>query len=153
LTPFTQGDCSEQTRISGDYLSGFFQGTQQALFESERSSIVITLQELSVTSLGALLALFERFVGIYAELINVNAYHQPGVEAGKKAAEQVVELQKKALQFLESDSEPQTIEALAEQLGAVGQELALFRILRRLVANGRLSASDSNLFQASFSIR
>ena len=33
-----------------------------------------------------LIALFERAVGFYASLINVNAYHQPGVEAGKKAA-------------------------------------------------------------------
>ena len=27
--------------------------------------------------------LFERTVGLYGSLINVNAYHQPGVEAGK----------------------------------------------------------------------
>ena len=33
-----------------------------------------------------LIALFERAVGFYAGLVNINAYHQPGVEAGKKAA-------------------------------------------------------------------
>jgi glucose-6-phosphate isomerase len=33
-----------------------------------------------------LVGLFERAVGFYASLVNVNAYHQPGVEAGKKAA-------------------------------------------------------------------
>jgi glucose-6-phosphate isomerase len=35
---------------------------------------------------GALIALFERAVGFYASLVGINAYHQPGVEAGKKAA-------------------------------------------------------------------
>jgi glucose-6-phosphate isomerase len=47
-----------------------------------------------------LIALFERTVGFYASLINVNAYHQPGVEAGKKAAEDVLKLQSEALCFL-----------------------------------------------------
>ena len=36
--------------------------------------------------LGLLIALFERTVSFYASLVNINAYHQPGVEAGKKAA-------------------------------------------------------------------
>ena len=44
-------------------------------------------------SLGALIALFERTVGIYAELIDINAYHQPGVEAGKQAASKILYLQ------------------------------------------------------------
>jgi len=30
--------------------------------------------------------IFERAVSFYASLVNINAYHQPGVEAGKKAA-------------------------------------------------------------------
>ena len=37
--------------------------------------------------MGGLIALFERAVGFYATLVGINAYHQPGVEAGKKAAE------------------------------------------------------------------
>jgi glucose-6-phosphate isomerase len=32
------------------------------------------------------IALYERAVGLYAELVDINAYHQPGVEAGKLAA-------------------------------------------------------------------
>jgi glucose-6-phosphate isomerase len=31
-----------------------------------------------------LIALYERAVGPYASLVGINAYHQPGVEAGKK---------------------------------------------------------------------
>ena len=43
--------------------------------------------------MGALISLFERTVGLYAELIDINAYHQPGVESGKKAAAKILELQ------------------------------------------------------------
>ena len=42
---------------------------------------------------GVLIALYERAVGFYASLVNINAYHQPGVEAGKKAAAAVLALQ------------------------------------------------------------
>jgi glucose-6-phosphate isomerase len=37
-------------------------------------------------TLGMLIALFERAVSFYASLIHINAYHQPGVQAGKLAA-------------------------------------------------------------------
>ena len=74
-----------------DYLSGFLQGTRSALSSQERQSITITLNELNAFTLGSLIALFERAVTFYAELIDVNAYDQPGVEAGKKAASQVIE--------------------------------------------------------------
>ena len=76
-----------------DYLSGFMQGTRSALSNQGRQSITITLKELNAISLGALVALFERTVTFYAELVNVNAYDQPGVEAGKKAAAEVIAAQ------------------------------------------------------------
>ena len=85
---------------SGDYLHGFWLGTRDALTAAGRESITITLDELSARSLGALLALFERAVGLYAELINVNAYHQPGVEAGKKAAAAAIDVQRRILAHL-----------------------------------------------------
>jgi glucose-6-phosphate isomerase len=40
-----------------------------------------------------LITLFDSAVGFYASLININAYHQPGVEAGKKAAANIIDLQ------------------------------------------------------------
>ena len=49
---------------------------------------------MNAFNVGALIALYERAVGFYASLVNINAYHQPGVEAGKKAATRVLELQK-----------------------------------------------------------
>ena len=71
---------------TGDYLCGFLQGTRRALYENGRESITITIDRITPASVGGLIALYDRAVGLYGELINVNAYHQPGVEAGKKAA-------------------------------------------------------------------
>lgn len=36
------------------------------------------MQEVTPRSVGALIGLYERAVGIYASLVNINAYHQPG---------------------------------------------------------------------------
>jgi glucose-6-phosphate isomerase len=50
------------------------------------------IPELSAYSLGQIIALYERTVAIYAEFININAFHQPGVQAYKLAANDVLEL-------------------------------------------------------------
>lgn len=76
----------EPGNTSGDFLQGFLRGTRKALYDSGRKSITLSIQEVTPTTLGALIALFERAVSFYASLVNINAYHQPGVEAGKKAA-------------------------------------------------------------------
>ena len=68
---------------SGDFLDGFLLGTRQALADAGRPSLTLTVDQVDARRLGALIALFERTVGLYASLVNVNAYHQPGVEAGK----------------------------------------------------------------------
>jgi len=52
-----------------------------------------------------LIALFERAVGFYASLVNINAYHQPGVEAGKKAAGNVLTISTGDHQSPENQSE------------------------------------------------
>src|SRR5881392_534589 len=76
----------EPGATSGDYLLGFLRGTRAALYEKERESITVSIAEANAFNIGALIALYERAVGFYGTLVNVNAYHQPGVEAGKKAA-------------------------------------------------------------------
>lgn len=85
---------------TGDYLFGFFMGTRSALFDKKRQSITITLDQVSPFHVGTLIALYERAVGLYASLININAYHQPGVEAGKVAAGNVIKTQKAIVSFL-----------------------------------------------------
>lgn len=74
----------------GDYLQGFLRGTRTALFEGGRGNITVSIPEVNANTVGALIALYERAVGFYASLVNINAYHQPGVEAGKKAAASVL---------------------------------------------------------------
>ena len=83
----------------GDFLDGFLQGTRSALTEGGRQSISISMVDFDARRLGALIALFERTVGLYGELVNINAYHQPGVEAGKKAAAAILSLQGSCLLY------------------------------------------------------
>jgi glucose-6-phosphate isomerase len=71
---------------AGDYLHAFQLGTREALFSNDRQSMTLTISRVDARSIGSLIALFERSVGFYATLVGINAYHQPGVEAGKKAA-------------------------------------------------------------------
>lgn len=120
---------------SGDYLSGFFQGTRKALFESNRKSITVTVQRADAFTIGMLIALFERAVGFYASLVNINAYHQPGVEAGKKAAGEVLKIQLEVLQSLKGT--PQSAAQIASTIGKEAETETVFRILRRLSASGR----------------
>jgi len=122
---------------TGDFLSGFLQGTRQALYENHRDSITLTLPEVNPQTIGALIALFERAVGLYAALININAYHQPGVEAGKKAAGVLLALQKKILAILKTSDNLVDLATLAAQAGAADQVEHVYKIVRHLAANQR----------------
>lgn len=121
---------------SGDYLNAFLQGTRRALSEKDRESITLTIEKIDPRSIGALIALYERAVGFYASLINVNAYHQPGVEAGKKAAGLVIELQTKALAFLKKEKGKSfTAEEIASAIGAPEEVELVFKSLEHAAAN------------------
>ncbi len=120
---------------SGDYLFGFLLGTRQALMEKERESITLTIRTLDARSLGALIALFERAVGLYAALVGINAYHQPGVEAGKKAAKSVITIQTRLLEAMAAGGAAQTAEAWAGTIGETAQIETIFKLLDRLAAN------------------
>jgi glucose-6-phosphate isomerase len=131
----------EPSVTTGDYLEGFFLGTRTALYENGRESITLTLQEVSARSIGVIIALFERTVGLYACLINTNAYHQPGVEAGKKAASNVIDLQLKALKTLSASSKELNVNELAAILVVPDAAESLYKICDHLAANGRLIKS------------
>jgi glucose-6-phosphate isomerase len=122
----------------GDVLEGFLLGTRTALMESGRQSMAITLRRFDAQALGALVALFERAVGFYGELVNINAYNQPGVEAGKLAAASILDLQAE-LEGLMADGHTRTLEQLQQGLEAKGQTVPspepIFWILRHLSAN------------------
>ncbi len=132
---------------TGDYLSGLLQGTRQALYENHRDSITLTIPTVNPRTVGALIALYERAVGLYGFLVNVNAYHQPGVEAGKKAAASILELQKQVVAALQAEGSSISLEALAEKAGASDQIEAIYKIVRHLAANQRGIVVEGNLGQ------
>jgi glucose-6-phosphate isomerase len=119
---------------AGDFLQGFLRGTRQALSESDRESITVSLPRVDAFNLGALIALYERAVGFYGTIVNVNAYHQPGVEAGKKAAAAVIDLQGKVVAELSSHpGQPRTADDIATALSADPEEV--YHVARHLAAN------------------
>jgi len=121
---------------SGDYLNGFLLGTRTALYENGRESITLTVKEVSPFSIGVLIALYERAVGLYAHLININAYHQPGVEAGKKAAGEVLKLQGQLLSYLHGQrGQSFTPDQIASALGQPSKAEMVFKICSHLAAN------------------
>jgi glucose-6-phosphate isomerase len=119
---------------SGDYLQGFYLGTRTALGENGRESITITVNTVNAETVGLLIALYERAVGFYATLVGINAYHQPGVEAGKKAAAGILAAKLKIQQTIAASSAPMTAEEISTKAGINDPELA-FKLLENLAAN------------------
>ncbi|MGE9295431.1 MAG: glucose-6-phosphate isomerase, partial [Puniceicoccales bacterium] len=121
---------------AGDFLQGFLLGTRDALFEKGRESITISVKDVTPHTVGMLIALYERAVGFYGTLVNVNAYHQPGVEAGKKAAASTLELRQKVVDGLAAKpGEAFTAEQLAADLGLESQTELIFKLLEHMAAN------------------
>ena len=140
----------EQGVSSGDYLNGFWQGTRQALFESGRDSVTITADKLDARTLGAFIALYERAVGFYATLVNINAYHQPGVEAGKKAAATVLNIQSKAVGHLTGNpGQALSPGEIAQAIGQPDQAESIHHILEHLASNKRGIARARGKFKAT----
>jgi len=122
---------------AGDYLSGLLLGTRQALYEKDRPSLTVTIPDVTPLTVGALIALYERAVGLYGFLVNINAYHQPGVEAGKKAAAANLALQKQIVKVLQHSPQPMDVGAIAQAVNAPEQQETIYLILRHLAANNR----------------
>src|SRR5437660_7446722 len=127
---------------SGDYLQGFLRGTRSALYESGRESITMSIPEVNAFNVGALIALYERAVGFYGSLVNINAYHQPGVEAGKKAATKLLRLQNQVRKKL-SDGAVKLAEEIARSIDADPEDV--FHVMQHLASNDphvRVTAGD-----------
>jgi glucose-6-phosphate isomerase len=111
----------------------------------KRESITLTIAEVNPFTIGALIALFERAVGFYASFLGVNAYHQPGVEAGKQAAEQIINLERAILDFLKgTSSQLFSAPEIAHSIGSIGREDLIFRICEHLATNGRVRSTNAN---------
>jgi glucose-6-phosphate isomerase len=129
----TAGFEVEPGYTSGDYLQGFLRGTRTALADKGRESITLSIREVNAFSLGMLVGLFERAVGFYASLVNINAYHQPGVEAGKKAATSFLK-QMGEVQGALSDAGI-TADDIATKLGIDAEDA--WHMANHLAANGK----------------
>ena len=105
--------------------------TRSALYEKGRGSITMSIPEVNAFYIGALIALYERAVGFYGSLVNINAYDQPGVEAGKKAASKLLELQKQVRAQLSDKGK--TAEQIARSVDADPEDV--FHSLRHLASN------------------
>ena len=125
---------------AGDYLHGFLLGTREALYENDRESMTITIPRVDARTVGALIALFERAVGLYASLVDINAYHQPGVEAGKKAAASILALQGKVAGGAFHRRRRQPTRSLP-RLALRSQPRRWYLLLEHLAANGRARAT------------
>jgi len=145
---------TEPEATSGDFLQGFFLGTRSALVENKRESLTITLNELNANNIGLLIALFERVVGFYASLVNINAYHQPGVEAGKKVAGNVLTLQRQIIACLKSNLNQRfTAFEISQRIGQEDEAEMVFKIVEHLAANrlrGIRKKSSNNVFESSY---
>lgn len=118
---------------SGDYLQGFLRGTRSALSGSGRQSMTLSVPRIDAFYLGALIAMFERAVSFYASLVHVNAYHQPGVEAGKKAATSFLELLGRVRGALVSGGGARTAGEVASEIGADPEDV--YHCLNHIAAN------------------
>ncbi|MDF1810984.1 MAG: glucose-6-phosphate isomerase [Verrucomicrobiales bacterium] len=121
---------------SADFLQGFLRGTRDALYDNGRQSITISISELNAFTLGGLIALYERAVSFYASLVNINAYHQPGVEAGKKAAGIFLDLLSNVKNHLsETGSGGVTARDMADNVGESDVE-KVYHCLNHLAGTG-----------------
>ena len=76
--------------LGGRKLSELFhaerEGTRIALTEARRPNCSITLETIDARALGELIVMLEVSVAVMGEHYQINAFDQPGVEAGKVAA-------------------------------------------------------------------
>jgi len=146
----------EDQFTSGDYLSGFLLGTRQAMLENDRQTLTITVDEVSPFTIGVLIALYERAVGFYASLVGINAYHQPGVESGKKAATRILKIQKQVIQTLRTNrGQFYSVDQIARKIEDKNENEHIFKILERLAANSSrklLKRAGKSPFAATYSI-
>jgi len=83
-------------------------------------------------------------VGFYASLVNINAYHQPGVEAGKKAASEVIGIQREIWEFLSKQPRTNfTAGRIASGIGRSDDIEHVFKVCDHLSSNGRLNCYNS----------
>ncbi len=120
----------------GTYLYGFQEGLSSALLSKGRQYMTIAISEVSPFNLGMIIALYERTVAVYAELIHVNAFHQPGVQAYKLAAKSILDLRKQVIEGTGKLGEVSgTAAEIAAKIGLADDEIEIGGLLDKSSAN------------------
>jgi glucose-6-phosphate isomerase len=128
----------DRNTTTADYLAGFYLGTREALFEKGRDSITVTVQEVSPATVGVLIAIFEQAVGFYGSLVNIDTYHQPRVEAGKKGAEIILTIQSDVFDLLSARrGDTLTCVEIAQSIEIPDKVEHVFKVCDRLSANSK----------------
>jgi len=145
---------TEPDTTSGDFLQGFLLGTRSALSDNKRESVTVSVNDVNAKIIGLLIALFERSVGFYASLVNINAYHQPGVEAGKNAAENILIIQRQIIEFLKSNLNHKfAVSQIACSIGREDDIEIIFKVCEHLAANPAHKVrkkSSINVFESRY---
>ncbi|HCE45711.1 MAG TPA: glucose-6-phosphate isomerase [Lentisphaeria bacterium] len=127
-----------ETISMGDYLHGFQAGLAKALLSKGRQVIDMQINEVSAFNLGMIIALYERAVAFYAELIHVNAFHQPGVQAYKLASKDVISLISELQSKLDTVGKFKgTLQELCAKTGLVERELEVSGLLAKFAENSK----------------
>eukprot|EP00762_Andalucia_godoyi_P004365 ANDGO_08183.mRNA.1 Glucose-6-phosphate isomerase len=123
----------------GRQLLAFVRGTQNALVKNNRKFLSQSVQKLDAFAMGMLIALEERVVTFLAGFWDVNAYDQPGVEDGKKAADAMNVM---SLKLEAKIREMSHAKGTASQLFAepeFADEMGVHLLLGDIAANGSVS--------------
>lgn len=75
-----------QGRSISEIFAAELQGTRAALRREGRATSRWVFEEITPTSVGAFLVAWQMITAMAGELLNINAFDQPGVELGKKIA-------------------------------------------------------------------
>ena len=76
---------------SAALMNGSKEGEVQNHCPGNRPSTTFLLKEISASSLGQLLALYEHMIFVQSVIWNINCFDQPGVELGKNIARNIVD--------------------------------------------------------------
>jgi glucose-6-phosphate isomerase len=79
-----------QGKSFNELISAEKKGTEKALTESKRPNYTIKLPNVSEETVGELIYFWELVTAYSGKLYNVNAFNQPGVEAGKVATREIL---------------------------------------------------------------
>lgn len=80
-----------QNKTFNQLLQAELEGTQKSLTESGRPNLEIVMPEVNEYYLGAMFMILELSVAYIGELLDIDAFNQPGVERSKILAREVLE--------------------------------------------------------------